>query len=144
MENVLKKLCLPVYRVRIVEEKILTNIVCYLSIEDFLKLGFSDRNAVMSLRIECLTNTSVITKVLVKIDDVFSVKQMSNILRVSERTVLRRMVEYGLKIRNFFNIYDDQLDSDVLALTKDYSFYGETDLRGFFEREVNNHSTLPI
>ena len=132
-ENVLKKLCLPAYRVRIVEEKILTNIVCYLSIEDFLKLGFSDRNAVMSLRIECLTNTSVITKVLVKIDDVFSVKQMSNILRVSERTVLRRMVEYGLKIRNFFNIYDDQLDSDVLALTNDYSFYGETDLREFLK-----------
>ena len=88
------------YRVRLVEEKVLTNIVCYLSIEDFLKLGFSDRNAVMSLRIECLTfglctpqmavrtNKFVITKVLVKIDDVFSVKQMSNILCVSERTVL--------------------------------------------------------
>ena len=38
IENVLKKLCLPAYRVRIVEEKILTNTVCYLSIEDFLKL----------------------------------------------------------------------------------------------------------
>ena len=101
MENVLKKLCLPAYRVRIIEEKILTNIVCYLSKEDFLKLGFSDRNAVMSHRIECLTfglctpqvaartNKFVITKVLVKIDDVFSVKQMSNILCVSERIVLR-------------------------------------------------------
>ena len=87
----------------------------------------------MSLRIECLTNTFVITKVLVKIDDVLSVKQMSNILCVSERTVLRRIVEYGLKIRNFFNIYGDQLDSDVLALTKDYSFYGETDLREFLK-----------
>ena len=110
-----------------------TNIVCYLSVEDFLKLGFSDRHAVMSLRIECLTNTFVITKVLVKIDDVFSVKQMSNILFVSERTVLRRMVEYGLKIRNFSNIYDDQLDSDVLALANYYSFYGETDLREFLK-----------
>ena len=88
MENILKKLGLPAYRVRIVEEKILTNIVCYLSIEDFLNLGFSDRNAVMSLTIEWLTNTFVITKVLVKIDDVFSVKQMSNILCVSERAVL--------------------------------------------------------
>ena len=100
MDNVLKKLCLPAYTVRLVEEKVLTNIVCYLSIEDFLKLGFSDRNAVMSFRIECLTfglctpqmavktNKFVITKVLVKIDDVFSVKQMSNILCVSERTVL--------------------------------------------------------
>ena len=133
IENVRKKLCLPAYRVRIVEEKILTNIVCYLSIEDFLKLEFSDCNAVMSLRIECSTNTFVITKVLVKIDDVFSVKQMSNILCVSERTILRRMVEYGLKIRNLFNIYDEQLDSDVLALTKDYSFYGKTDLRKFLK-----------
>ena len=100
MDNVLKKLCLPAYRVRLVEEKVLTNIVCYLSIEDFLKLGFSDRNAVISHRIECLTfglctpqmkvrtNKFVITKVLVKIDDVFSVKQMSNILCVSERIVL--------------------------------------------------------
>ena len=43
------------------------------------------------------------------------------------------MVEHGLKIRNFFNIYDDQLDSDVLALTNDYSFYGETDLREFLK-----------
>ena len=51
MYNVLKKLCLSAYRVRIVQEKILTNIVYYLSVEYFLKLGFSDRNAVMSLRI---------------------------------------------------------------------------------------------
>ena len=77
-----------------------TNIVCYLSVEDFLKLGFSDRHAVMSLRIERVTfglctpqmavrtNKFVITKVLVKIDNVFSVKQMSNILCVSERIVL--------------------------------------------------------
>ena len=47
MDNVLKKLCLSAHKVRIIEEKILTNIVCYLSVEDFLKLGFSDRNAVM-------------------------------------------------------------------------------------------------
>ena len=99
----------------------------------------------MSLRIERVTfglctpqmavrtNKFVITKVLVKIDDVFSVKQMSNIFCVSERTVLRRMVEYGLKIRNFSNIYDDQLDSDVLALANYYSFYGETDLREFLK-----------
>ena len=39
------------------------------------------------------------------------------------------MVEYGLKIRNSSNISDDQLDSDVLALTNDYPFCGETILR---------------
>ena len=54
---------------------------------------------------------------------------MFNILCVSEGTGLRRMVAYGLTIRNFSNISDDQLDSDVLALTNDYPFCGETTLR---------------
>ena len=58
---------------------------------------------------------------------------------MSKRTVLTRVVEYGLKIRNFSNISDGQLGSDVLALTNDYPFCGET-----FEREGNNHSALPI
>ena len=48
---------------------------------------------------------------------------------MSKRTVLTRMVEYGLKIRNFSNISDGQLGSDVLALTNDYPFCGETILR---------------
>ena len=38
------------------------------------------------------------------------------------------MVEYGLIIRNFSNISDEQLDS-VLALTNDYPFCGEPILR---------------
>ena len=54
---------------------------------------------------------------------------MSNILCVPERTVLRRMVEHGLKIRNFANISDDQLDSHVFATLNDYPFCGETILR---------------
>ena len=104
MDDVLKKLCLSAHRARFIEEKILTNIICYLSVEDFLKLEFTDRNAVMSLRNQCSTlswcttqravrtNKFVIINVLIKIDDGFSVKQMSNILCVSQRTVLRRMV----------------------------------------------------
>ena len=39
------------------------------------------------------------------------------------------MVDYGLKIWNFSDTSDDQLDSDVSALTKDYPFCGETILR---------------
>ena len=54
MDDVLKKFGLSDHRARFVEEKISTDIV-YLSIEDFLKLGLTDRNAIMSLRIECLT-----------------------------------------------------------------------------------------
>ena len=143
MHDVLNELGLSDHTARFIWEKISTDIVCYLSIEDFLKLGITDRNAIMFLRIECSTfglstpqravgiNKFVIPKFLIEnlIDDGFSVIEMSNILCVSERTVLIRMVEYGLTIRNFSNISDDQLDSDVLALTNDYPFCGETVLR---------------
>ena len=73
----------------------------------------------------------MVPKILIDnlIDYGFSVKEMSNILCVSEITVLRRMVEYGLKIRDFSDISDDQLDFHVLALTNDYPFCGETILR---------------
>ena len=54
---------------------------------------------------------------------------MSNTECVSERTVLRHMAEHDLKITNFSIISDDQLDFDVVALTKDYPFCGETILR---------------
>ena len=85
------------------------------------------------------TNKFVIPKILIKnlIEDGFSAKEMSNILCVLERTVLRRMGEYGLKIRDFSNISDDQLDSHVLALTNDYPFCGETILRELLKgREI--------
>ena len=55
MNDVLKKLVLSDHSAKFVEEKISTDIVSYLSIGDFLKLGLADRNAIMSLRIECST-----------------------------------------------------------------------------------------
>ena len=55
MDKVLNKLGLSDRRVRLVEKNISTDIVCYLSIENFLKLGLTDRNAIMSLRTECST-----------------------------------------------------------------------------------------
>ena len=88
MEDVLKKLGLSDHRARFLEEKTSTHIVCHLSIEDFLKLGLANRNAIMSLRIECSTyglctsqravgiNKFVIPKILIEnlIDDGFSIK----------------------------------------------------------------------
>ena len=73
----------------------------------------------------------MIRKILIKnlINDGFSVREISNILCASERTVLSRMVEYDLKIRNFSNISDDQLVCDVSALTNDYLFCDENILR---------------
>ena len=128
--------------------------VIYLSIEGFLKLGLTDRNTIMSLRIECSTfgsctpqktvgtNKFVIRKILIEnlIDDGFSEREMSNILCVLERTVLRLKVECVLKIRNLSNISDDLLDCDALTLTNDYQNY----LERTFEREGNNHSALLI
>ena len=101
----------------------------------------------MSLRTECLTfglctpqravgtNKFVIPKILMEnlIDDGFSVKEISNILCVSERAVPRCMVEHDLKIRNFSNVSDDQLDSHVSALTNNYPFCGDTILREFLK-----------
>ena len=55
MDDILKKLGLSDHRARFVQEKISTDIVCYLSTEDFLKLGLTDPIAIMSLRIECST-----------------------------------------------------------------------------------------
>ena len=55
MADVLKKLVLSDDRARFVEEKISTDIVCYLSIEYFLKVRLTDCNAITSLRIECST-----------------------------------------------------------------------------------------
>ena len=143
MCDVLKKLGLSDRRARFVEEKIPADIVCYLSMEDFLKLGLTDRNAIMSLRLECSTfglctpqrvvgtNEFAIPKILIEnlIDNGFSLSEMSNTLFVPQRTILRHMLEYGLKIRNFSNISDDKLDSDVLALTNNYPFCRETMLR---------------
>ena len=55
MDDALKKLGLSDHRARFVEEKIPTDIVYYLPIKDFLKLGLTDRNVIMFLRIECST-----------------------------------------------------------------------------------------
>ena len=44
MDHVLKNLDLSDHRARFVEEKISTDIVCYLSIKNFLKLGLTNRN----------------------------------------------------------------------------------------------------
>ena len=55
MEDVPKKLGLSDHRASFLEEKTSADVFCHLSIEDFLKLGLTDRNAIMSLRIECLT-----------------------------------------------------------------------------------------
>ena len=136
MEEILKKLDLSAHSVRFVKEKISSDIVCKLSLEDFHNLGINDHNAIMSLRIACSTfgrytpkrgchtNKFVIRKIFLEnlIQEGFTVRELSAIAGVSERTIYRRMTEYDVTIRDFSKVFDNQLDLEVLALTNDYPF----------------------
>ena len=136
MEEILKKLDLSAHSVRFVAEKISPDTVCKLSIEDFHNLGINYRNAIMCLRIACSTfgntprrnchtNKFVILKIFLEnlIQEGFIVREISAIAGVSERAIYRRMTEYDFKIRDFFRVSDNQLDLEVLAVTKRLSFF---------------------
>ena len=143
MEELLKKLDLSAHSARFAEEKISSDIVCKLSIEDFHDLGINDRNAIMTLRIACSTfgsytpkrgchtNKLVITKTFLEnlIQERIRVREISAIAGVSGGTIYRRMTEYDLKVRDFSRVSDNQLDPEVLALRNDYPFCGKIMLR---------------
>ena len=143
MEEILKKLDLSAHSVRFVEEKISPDIVCKLSIEDFHNFGINDRNTIMSLMIACSTfgsytpkrgrhtNKFVIPKIFLEnlIQEEFTVREISAIAGVSERTFYRRVTEYDLKIRDFSKVSDNQPDLEALALTNDYPFCGKIMLK---------------
>ena len=113
--------------------------MCKLSIEIFHNLGINDRNSIMSLRTACSTfgsytlrsgchtNKFVVPKIFLEnlIQEGFTVREISTIAGVSERTIYRRMTEYDLKIRDFSRVSDNQLKLAVLTLTSDYPFCGK-------------------
>ena len=143
IKEILKKIDLSAHSVKFVEEKISPDIVCKLSKEDLHNVGVNDHNAIMSLRMACSTfgsytprrgchtNKFVIPRIFLEnlIQEGFTVREISAIAGVSERTIYRRMAEYDLKIRDFSRVSDNQLDLEVLALTNDYPFCGEIMLR---------------
>ena len=143
IKEILKKIDLSAHSVKFVKEKISPDIVCKLSKEDLHNVGVNDRNAIMSLRMACSTfgsytprrgchtNKFVIPRIFLEnfIQEGFTVREISAIAGVSERTIYRRMAEYDLKIRDFSRVSDNQLDLEVLALTNDYPFCGEIMLR---------------
>ena len=143
IKEILKKIDLSAHSVKFVKEKISPDIVCKLSKEDLHNVGVNDRNAIMSLRMACSTfgsytprrgchtNKFVIPRIFLEnlIQEGFTVREISAIAGVSERTIYRHMAEYDLKIRDFSRVSDNQLDLEVLALTNDYPFCGEIMLR---------------
>ena len=79
----------------------------------------------------CHTNKFVISKIFLEnsIQEGFTVREISVIAGVLERTTYRRMAEYDLKVKDFSRVSDNQLDLEVLALTNDYPFCAEIMLR---------------
>ena len=139
MARILKKVDLEGLVEAFRKEDITPDIVCKLTIEEFKQLGLLDRNSIMKLRVECSTfggfvprkaihtNKFEIPKQLLEnlVEEGFTNKEISEIVSVSERTIYRRISEFGLIRRDFSDITDEQLDFEVLSLTKDFPFNGE-------------------
>ena len=63
------------------------------------------------------------------IDDGFLISEILKFLSISERTIYRRMSEYGLSKRNFTKISEQDLDAEVLKVTSEFPNCGEVMLR---------------
>jgi hypothetical protein len=142
ISNILKKLNMGYLVENFIREKITPNIVGILSSHDLQCLGVRCRNEMVLLRNECVNYgcqpptkiyheagapkydlpKNVIEELLL---DGFSIKEISLLLSVSERTVYRRMASYGLRKHTFSTISDHALDELVGQLTKDFPNCGE-------------------
>ena len=142
MSSILTKLNMEYLTENFILEKITPNIVGLLSSHELQCLGVQSRNDMVLLRNECVNYgrqppnkiyngagaptydlpKDVIEELLL---DGFSIKEISMLLSVSERTVYRRMASYGLRKHVFSDISDLELDEVVGQLTKDFPNCGE-------------------
>lgn len=133
MEEILLKLGFNSLVLRFNEEKITPDLVCKLFKFELLSLGLGSPSDIMKLRLECLKYESLVSmrvsdfkiryeigeEVLENLMELgFAVSDMSKLLSVSERTIFRRMTQYGLRSQCYTDISDDTLDEclgDVLV-----------------------------
>ena len=113
-------------------EKVTVDEICKLSSEEMELLGVNDRNAMMNLRLVCLTYCSnpptrkpgtqacgapeyLISKTVLEgyLEDGFNIKDIAWLLSVSESTVYRRMGRYDLSQLQFTEITEGELDEVV-------------------------------
>ncbi|KAH3877545.1 hypothetical protein DPMN_001419 [Dreissena polymorpha] len=117
MESILNKLGLQKYVNILSEEKISPDIICDMSLYDMACLGLNNRAEIMNLRTACIhfgnsqvrrdigsnggpsRSTFQISKQTLEglIESDFEVKEIAELLSVSESTVYRRMRMYELK-----------------------------------------------
>ena len=146
MSEVLKKVGLQHATDLFDQEKITPDIVGMLSRYELESPGISMSTDMMKLRLECLKygsskpeKTSSVSgapkynidkftlETLLDID--FKILNIGKLLQVSERTVYRRMAQFGLQKREFSDIDDDNLDIIVSNIIKDFPRCGEQMLR---------------
>ena len=146
MARILKKNSLGHLTELFHREKITPDIISMLSTHEMNQLGITSRVDMMNLRFQCCTygrekpeknrvgcgapEFDIPKSVLEDhLEEGFTIKEISCMLSVSERTIYRRMERYGLKALNFSNISDDELDRHVTEAAKDFPFCGEQMLK---------------
>ena len=109
-------------------------------------LGITSKLDMMKLRLECCTYGGHrrerkragcgapefdIPKSVLEghLEEGFTIKEISSVLSVSERTVYCRIERYRLRSLNFSNISDDDLDRNVRQISEDFPFCGESVLK---------------
>ena len=98
-----------------------------LSLQEFQVLGISNRRDMMNLRIKCSTFNSLAPKFDIPkeilsnlLDEDFTIKGISRLLVVSERTTYRRMNDFNMHKLNFTDISEEELDEMVLKLCVEF------------------------
>ena len=155
MEGILRDLHLEQLTANFQREKISPDIICKLSLEEFKVLGLTNISEIMSLRIRCAsfgtappptipgTNGGAPRFDLPRdvletyLENGFHIKSISEMLCVSERTVFRRMSQYGLSRVTFCDISDDELDTEIKVIANTFPFCGENMIKQFlFEKGI--------
>lgn len=131
--------CFPYFQ----REKITLDIVSKLSLQELEMLGIKDKDKIMQLRIKCsVYSTATPNKVHNQragapkfniprhvleniIEEDFTIKEISCLLGISERTVYRRMHEFNLSKYNFTCISEEDLDAIVTRLAIEFPKCGE-------------------
>lgn len=150
MASVLKRLNLGRPIGNFENERVTPDIVAMLSVSDMKQLGVNNHGDIMKLRIECSVYGKVkpqkesnqwgapvfyIPKSVIEnhLEEGFQIKEIASLLNVSESTIYRKMQKYELSCHIFSDIEDDELDRNVLELSKEFPFCGESMIRFFLQ-----------
>jgi len=134
------------------KEKITPDIVCKLSMQEMRHLGIKDNRDMMRLRVECLKHGGSfipqqkcdISKETLErlIDSGFKIREIATLLHISEKTVYRRMNQFGLRKHSFTYIDEETLQLEVSELTTEFPRLGEAMIhRILHQRGIKVHGS---